>query len=61
MPRHTCVSLMRVFLSIVLREYGKDFHPSYIFLTGSPEQVQQMAKKYRVYVSKADETEGTIV
>jgi protein SCO1/2 len=40
-----------------LREYGKDFHPSYIFLTGSPEQVQQMAKKYRVYVSKADETE----
>jgi len=41
----------------VLREYGKDFHPSYIFLTGSPEQVQQMAKKYRVYISKADETE----
>jgi protein SCO1/2 len=40
-----------------LREYGKDFHPSYVFLTGSPEQVQQMAKKYRVYVSKADETE----
>merc|ERR1719491_35850 len=40
-----------------LRDYGKDFHPSYIFLTGSPEQVQQMANKYRVYVSKADETE----
>lgn len=40
-----------------LREYGKDFHPSYVFLTGSPDQVQQMAKKYRVYVSKADETE----
>mmetsp|Transcript_22808 Transcript_22808/g.32165 ORF Transcript_22808/g.32165 Transcript_22808/m.32165 type:complete len:281 (+) Transcript_22808:236-1078(+) len=40
-----------------LKEYAKDFHPSYIFLTGSPEQVQQMAKKYRVYVSKADETE----
>lgn len=40
-----------------LREYAKDFHPSYVFLTGSPEQVQQMAKKYRVYVSKADETE----
>ena len=45
------------FLHLALREYGKDFHPSYIFLTGSPEQVQQMAKKYRVYVSKADETE----
>mmetsp|Transcript_6630 Transcript_6630/g.9892 ORF Transcript_6630/g.9892 Transcript_6630/m.9892 type:complete len:155 (+) Transcript_6630:246-710(+) len=40
-----------------LKAYAKDFHPSYIFLTGSPEQVQQMAKKYRVYVSKADETE----
>lgn len=40
-----------------LKEYAKDFHPEYIFLTGSPDQVQQMAKKYRVYVSKADETE----
>jgi protein SCO1/2 len=39
-----------------LKEYSKDFHPSYIFLTGSPVQIQQMAKKYRVYVSKADET-----
>jgi len=41
----------------VLKDYAKDFHPSYIFLTGSPDQVQQMAKKYRVYVSKADDTE----
>lgn len=40
-----------------LKEYSKDFHPNYVFLTGCPEQVQQMAKKYRVYVSKADETE----
>ena len=40
-----------------LKEYGKDLHPSYVFLTGSPDQVQQMAKKYRVYVSKVDETE----
>lgn len=40
-----------------LKGYGEDFHPSYVFLTGSPEQVQKMAKKYRVYVSKADETE----
>lgn len=39
-----------------LRDYSKDFHPDYIFLTGSPVQVQQMAKKYRVYVSKADES-----
>lgn len=40
-----------------LKAYAKDFHPDYIFLTGAPDQVQQMAKKYRVYVSKADETE----
>lgn len=40
-----------------LKEYAKDFHPRYVFLTGSPQQVQEMAKKYRVYVSKADETE----
>mmetsp|Transcript_9797 Transcript_9797/g.21194 ORF Transcript_9797/g.21194 Transcript_9797/m.21194 type:complete len:293 (-) Transcript_9797:6900-7778(-) len=39
----------------VLKDYGADFHPDYIFLTGSPSQVQQMAKRYRVYVSKADE------
>lgn len=39
-----------------LKEYAKDFHPDYVFLTGSPVQVQQMAKKYRVYVSKAEET-----
>jgi protein SCO1/2 len=38
-----------------LKAYAKDFHPDYIFLTGSPVQVEQMAKKYRVYVSKADE------
>eukprot|EP00591_Stephanopyxis_turris_P002863 CAMPEP_0195525216 /NCGR_PEP_ID=MMETSP0794_2-20130614/25532_1 /TAXON_ID=515487 /ORGANISM="Stephanopyxis turris, Strain CCMP 815" /LENGTH=235 /DNA_ID=CAMNT_0040655617 /DNA_START=185 /DNA_END=892 /DNA_ORIENTATION=+ len=40
-----------------LKEYAQDFHPTYKFLTGTPEQVQKMAKAYRVYVSKADETE----
>jgi protein SCO1 len=39
-----------------LKSYAQDFHPSYVFLTGSPQQVQSMAKSYRVYVSKADET-----
>jgi protein SCO1/2 len=56
--------LVPVFVSVdpardslaALRSYAKDFHPSYVFLTGSPVQVQQMAKSYRVYVSKADET-----
>jgi len=40
-----------------LREYAKDFHPEYVFLTGTPGQIKQMTKSYRVYVSKADETE----
>ena len=39
-----------------LKEYAKDFHPDYVFLTGSPIQVQKMAKLYRVDVSKADES-----
>jgi len=42
---------------VALKDYAKDFHPDYVFLTGSPEQVQKMAKSYRVYVSKADETD----
>mmetsp|Transcript_2086 Transcript_2086/g.5017 ORF Transcript_2086/g.5017 Transcript_2086/m.5017 type:complete len:312 (+) Transcript_2086:262-1197(+) len=57
--------LVPVFVSVdpardsltALKEYGKDFHPDYVFLTGSPSQVQEMAKKYRVYVSKAEETD----
>lgn len=40
-----------------LRAYAADFHPDYVFLTGTPEQVQKMAKSYRVYMSKADETD----
>mmetsp|Transcript_16274 Transcript_16274/g.34369 ORF Transcript_16274/g.34369 Transcript_16274/m.34369 type:complete len:312 (-) Transcript_16274:46-981(-) len=40
-----------------LRDYSTDFHPSFVFLTGAPQQVQAMAKKFRVYMSKADETE----
>lgn len=39
-----------------LEAYAKDFHPDYIFLTGSPDQVRKMAKCYRVYFSKADES-----
>lgn len=40
-----------------LKSFAKDFHPDYVFLTGSPLQVQEMAKKYRVYVSKAEESD----
>lgn len=57
--------LVPVFVSVdpardsltALKVYAKDFHPDYVFLTGSPTQVQEMAKKYRVYVSKAEETD----
>jgi len=38
-----------------LKLYGKDFHPDIKFVTGTPEMVKKMTKKYRVYVSKADE------
>ena len=57
-------NIVPVFVSIdpardslkALKEYAKDFHPDYIFLTGTPQQVKQMAKSYRVYYSKADES-----
>jgi protein SCO1 len=60
---HIASQVVPVFVSIdpardslqALREYAKDFHPDYIFLTGTPQQVKQMAKSYRVYFSKADE------
>lgn len=42
---------------LALKAYARDFHPDYVMLTGTPAQVQQMAKQYRVYVSKADETD----
>ncbi|GMH77767.1 hypothetical protein TrST_g13858 [Triparma strigata] len=38
--------------------YSKDFHPSISYLTGTPKMVKDMAKLYRVYVSKADEVDG---
>lgn len=38
-----------------LKFYSKDFHPSFDFLTGTPEQVGNVAKSFRVYYSKANE------
>lgn len=38
-----------------LDEYIKDFHPRLIGLTGTEEQVKQVAKDYRVYYSKPDD------
>ena len=36
-----------------VKEYLKDFHPALIGLTGTPEQVDQVAKNYRVYYSQS--------
>lgn len=57
-------NLVPIFVSIdpardslrALKAYAKDFHPDFIFVTGSPTQIRDMAKKYRVYFSKAEES-----
>lgn len=39
--------------------YKQDLHPSFRMLTGTDEQIEHVAKSYRVYFSKADEdTDG---
>ena len=43
-------------MGFVCNYFGFDVYAA-TFLTGSPSQVQEMAKKFRVYVSKAEETE----
>ncbi|RYY79369.1 SCO family protein [archaeon] len=40
-----------------LRHYSQDFHPSITYLTGTPEQVQKVAKTYRVYFSKVTDAD----
>ena len=37
-----------------VKTYIKEFHPRFVGLTGSQEQVDRVAKAYRVYVSKGD-------
>ena len=39
-----------------LKVYAQDFHPAFDWLTGTPEQVNAVAKAYRVYWSKVDVT-----
>ncbi len=36
----------------VLKEYMQNFHPSFLGLTGTPEQVAQAAAAYKVYYEK---------
>ena len=35
-----------------IRQYVQQFHPSLIGLTGTPEQVMEACKSYRIYASK---------
>ena len=41
-----------------LQKYSTDFHPAFSWLTGTPSQVNSIAKAFRVYWSKVDVTEG---
>ena len=38
-----------------LKYYGKDFHPSFEYLTGTKDQVAAATRSFRVYFSKANE------
>src|SRR3546814_10671534 len=39
--------------------YQQSFHPSFLMLTGTPEQVREAARAYRVYFRKADSDSAT--
>ena len=38
----------------IVQEYASNFHPDMIGLTGSPEQIKQVASAYRVYYAKEE-------
>ena len=40
-----------------MAQYARDFHPKMVWLTGTSQQLKDVAKKFRVYWSKVDETE----
>lgn len=35
-----------------MKNYSQDFHPSFVYLTGTRDQVAAASKAYRVYFSK---------
>lgn len=39
--------------------YHESFHPSFLMLTGSPEQVREAARSYRVYYRRAESDSAT--
>ena len=38
-----------------IKEYAAFFHPRLVALTGTPEQIAEVAKAYRVYYAKAQQ------
>jgi cytochrome oxidase Cu insertion factor (SCO1/SenC/PrrC family) len=42
----------------VLKDYVSNFHPGMVGLTGTPEQIAQVAKAYRVFYQKAPGAKG---
>jgi protein SCO1/2 len=42
----------------VLAQYMPNFHPRYLGLTGSQEAIDKVAKEYRVYYAKTDNSSG---
>ena len=45
----------------VMAEYCAEFHPRLLGLTGLPQQVKEIAKKWRVYYNKTDDAEDYLV
>ena len=41
-----------------LKDYVANFHPSIVGLTGTPDQIKQVAKEYRVYYAKVPDKAG---
>lgn len=41
-----------------LKEYVANFHPAIVGLTGTPEQIRQVAKEFRVYFAKVPDKAG---
>lgn len=41
-----------------LREYVQNFHPKIVGLTGTPDEIKEAAKSYRVYYKKENSSDG---
>ncbi|XP_015961011.1 protein SCO1 homolog 1, mitochondrial [Arachis duranensis] len=60
------IEIVPVFISVdperdtveQVREYVKEFHPSLIGLTGTPEEIKSVARAYRVYYMKTAEEDS---